>query len=305
MRCLYPCFLWSCFLAVSATAQTDNFDDNNDNGWTRLDLIGSALGSPLAEFKVQSGRYHLSCPGSPDPDQAGPARAGTYRPDAVYTDFRVVVDVASWDDSLDQAFGILARIQEGPGPGNLGAYSVNYQPQDHDLEINRIDSEQPSNLARMSIFLEPGETYRFVFIGKAGLLTAAVYARSEPLLPLIVLSAEDSTYESGNCGLFIFNAAGTGPADATFDSYEASVPTSPELTLGEDAAVAGAVITTWPRAASDWHLEFSADLNSWEEVTKGGNLSGDGLQLTFSAPAKGTGFFRLREGFASQDAVGQ
>lgn len=290
----------SCLLA-----QTDDFDDNDDAGWTHLDQIGTITGSPFASIKVESGLYHLSSPASPNPGQMGPARAGAYRTDSTFTDFVIVVDIVSWDDSLDQAMGLLARIQPNPGPGSLKGYSLNYQPRDHDIEINRLDNEVPTLLTRMSVNLVPGDAHRFVLTGSGSTLSAAVFSQTDPLLPLVTLTTEDSTYSSGKGGIFIYNAdsAGVGPADVTFDTYSASAPEIPVLSLrsitdaGPGPEAEAGVKVEWSRAASDWHLQFSTDLDVWADVTQGGELSAGILSYRATAGASGKGFYRLRQGW--------
>ncbi len=289
--CLILCLLipvWPC------AGQTDDFDDGNDTGWTRFDPIGQVTGQPYAVIQVQSGQYRLSSAPTPDP-QAGPARAASYRADTVYSDFVVVVDVVSWNAALDQAVGLLARLQPNPSIGDLGGYSLNYQPGDSDIEINRLVSEQPFNLARVPLSLPPGESYRFVFCGSGSQLTAAVFSLEEPLLPLVTLSAVDDTYASGHCGIFCFDASDTGPVDATFDSYAAGPGTAPELTFGVEA---GNFVVSWPRLTGAWHLESSPDPAGWTGVQLDGELSGG--QLKFSAPLGGRQFFRLAEGWQPQ-----
>lgn len=286
--------LWLLLPAWSCIGQTDDFNDGNDAGWTRFDPIGQAVGQPYAVIEVQAGQYRLRSAPTPDP-QAGPARAASYRADAVYSDFVVVVDMVSWNSALDQAIGLLARIQPNPAIGALGAYSLNYQPGDFDIEINRLVNEQPVNLVRVPLNLPPGESYRFVFCGSGSQLTAAVFSLEEPLLPIVTLSAVDATYPSGHCGIFCFDASDTGAVDVTFDSYAAGPGTVPALTFGAEA---GNFAVHWPRLTGAWHLETCADPAEWTGVLLDGELSGD--HLKFSAPFASRRFYRLAEGWQRQ-----
>ncbi len=279
-------------LLVPGFGQTDDFNDGNDTGWTRLDPIGEIINSPYAGYQVQSGLYRLSCDPTPDP-QAGPARVASYRADQVYGDFLVVVDVVSWNAALDQAIGILARVQANPGPGATSGYSLNYQPVDQDIEINRLTGETPFNLMRVTLNLPPGDSYRFVFQGRGNQLTAAVFNLAEPLLPLVTLSATDGAYSAGYCGLFAFDASGTGAVNATFDSYGAGPALIPALDF---AAEAGEFTVRWPRLTGAWHLETGTGLTDWADVTAGGGVLGEGL--FFTAPVSGRRFYRLAEGWA-------
>lgn len=280
--------VWPC------AGQTDEFDDGNDAGWTRFDPIGQAMGEPHAVIQVQAGQYRLSAAPTPAAP-LGPARAGSFRADAVYSSFVVVVDVISWDAALDQAVGILARIQPNPSIGALSGYSLNYQPGDSDIEINRLTNEQPVNLVRMPVNLPPGESWRFVFCGTGSQLTAAVFSLEEPLLPVVTLSATDAAYTSGYCGLFCFDASDTGPVDVVFDSYAAGPGTPPELAF---ALEGGDFKVSWPRLTGAWHLQSGPDPAEWTGVFLDGELSGSRLQ--FSAPVNGRRFYRLAEGWQPQ-----
>jgi hypothetical protein len=289
-RALWTLLFWQ-LLVLSGRAQMDDFNDGNDTGWSRLDPIGLAVNSPFASYQVSAGRYRLSSGPSPDP-QLGPARVATYRADHVYGSFVMVVDLVSWNASLDQAVGMLARIQPNPGPGATDGYSLNYQPDDHDLEINRLAGEVPTNLVRVPLNLPEGESFRIVFCGQGDQLTAAVYALAEPLLPVVTLAAADSSYESGYCGLFAYDASGVGSVDATYDNYSAGPGEVPALTL---ATVLPDCTVRWPRRTGAWHLESSPDLQFWSEVTVGGKLVGE--TLLFAEPVAGRRYYRLAEGW--------
>ena len=293
MSSRYLCFLfcWQ-FMILGSPGQTDDFSAGNDNAWTRLDAIGLALNSPYASYQVQSGLYQLRCDPTPDA-QLGPARVASYRADRIYGSFVVVVDLVSWNGALDQAIGVLARVQPNPGPGATDGYSLNYQPDDHDLEINRLAGEVPTNLARVSLNLPPGNSFRFVFCGEGEQLTAAVYDLAEPLLPLVVMATADSTYQSGFCGLFAYDASGTGAVNVTYDSYSAGPGTPP--VLGFVDAFPDFTVQ-WPRLTGAWHLESSVDLQLWADVTLGGQLAGE--TLFFKDSMSGRKYYRLAEGWA-------
>src|SRR5438045_8216546 len=59
-------------------AQSDDFNDGNDNGWTRYDPLGDAGVGPQATFTFPDGGYRIRATKSPLlPAQAGVARAGS------------------------------------------------------------------------------------------------------------------------------------------------------------------------------------------------------------------------------------
>src|SRR5947209_6351699 len=81
---------WLASLPGSVQAQSDNFNRGNDSGWTRYDALGGLGVGPQATFTFPHGGYRMQATKDPLlPDQAGPARAGTFRADATYSDFYV------------------------------------------------------------------------------------------------------------------------------------------------------------------------------------------------------------------------
>src|SRR4051794_37562775 len=66
--------------ARPARAQSDNFDDSDDAGWTRSSPLG-AFGAP-GDYSLLSGGYRIQAPASPNPTAVGPARAATFRPNS-------------------------------------------------------------------------------------------------------------------------------------------------------------------------------------------------------------------------------
>ena len=80
------------FGAHHARAQSDDFNDGNDNGWTRYDPI-SAVAGPRATYSFPNGGYRIQTLASPAPSQLGPARAGSLRTEVTYTNFFVSVDL--------------------------------------------------------------------------------------------------------------------------------------------------------------------------------------------------------------------
>src|SRR5437870_8481172 len=88
-------------------AQSDDFNDGNDTGWTRYSPL-APYGVP-GVFSFPNGGYRIQTTApSPSPTQLGNGRAGSLRLDTSYTDFFVSVDLVNWNDSLPQAAGILA-----------------------------------------------------------------------------------------------------------------------------------------------------------------------------------------------------
>ncbi|PYJ85672.1 MAG: hypothetical protein DME22_08280 [Verrucomicrobia bacterium] len=134
-----------------ARGQTDDFNDGNDTGWVRFGLDSAGL--PPASysfpdydgFNGQAYRIFVSAPPIPD---AGPARAFSYRTNQ-YDNFYLAVDVVTWDNTLNQAFGFLIRASN-IGLGQTDGYVMNYDPNQQtggrgQFQINRVDREAPAD----------------------------------------------------------------------------------------------------------------------------------------------------------------
>jgi hypothetical protein len=217
-------------VAPLARGQTDNFNDGNDAGWTRY--------SPLAPFGAGAtytfpdGGYRINAPPSPNAAAAGPGRAGSFRPDANYSQFYASVDIVNWNNALDQAFGMLARVVT-PGAGTTNGYAFTYSTQGPSIDISRVTGEVPTGVAALNLTtpLNPGEDYRFVFTGEGTVLTGSVYSLSDLTTPVATVTGADAVYSTGITGLVVFdNTSATGVqvgADATFDNFVAAVVPEP------------------------------------------------------------------------------
>jgi hypothetical protein len=278
---LYPAgvgYLLTAVLLLIATpprisAQVDDFDDGNDNGWTRFDPLGSLGAGPRAMFSFPNGGYRIQALNSPSPSTAGPARAGSLRADVTYSSFYVAVDLVSWDNTTDQSVGLLARIQPGWGLGTVNGYAFTYQPLDRDVQMFRVVNESPTAITpTFPIYLEPGTIYRMVLKGEAENITGEIYDASDMTTPLVSLTAEDTRYESGVCGLVIYDGSSGGArtADATFDNYfaAASEPIQPpvlRITFEQ-----GIPVLRWPQRATGFLLQSKTSLTSpgWNTITE-------------------------------------
>src|SRR5215510_9031372 len=168
-------------LPLELFSQSDDFNDGNDDGWTRFGL--DAAGLPPANYSFPDGgtggkAYRILVAAPPVPD-AGPARAFAYRKDTNYTDYYVAVDIIAWDNTLNQAFGFLVRA-ENIGLGQTTGYVMNYDPNQSSggrgqFQINRILGEAPTTIAAANISLDPARRYRFVMTGVGSIMTGKVY----------------------------------------------------------------------------------------------------------------------------------
>jgi hypothetical protein len=276
--------------STSLRAQVDDFDDGNDEGWTRfnpLTVVGAG-----ATWSFPDGAYRLEAPAPPVPN-AGPARAFTYRADVRYTDFFAAADILAWNNEVNQAFGILGR-GDNIGPGTTQGYVCNYNPNQSSgqpggqFQINRATGEaEDGTLASANVTLEPGRAYRMVFMGVGSTLMGKLYELEDltrPISTIIAHGDEDeraATYPDGYCGLFVFFRGGsaqwaepTSLADATFDNYVAAA-TAPE-TVAEPGTPHGVVgmpqaINRVPVSYASFHpagegLEFNVSTLTSNEI---------------------------------------
>jgi hypothetical protein len=212
---------------AQALAITDDFDDGNDTGWTRLDPIGDSAGGSYASFAFPSGGYQITALQSPNSAQYGPARAGSLRQDVDFTDFVLTFDLVAFSGTEGPALGALARASNAGGDATNG-YALfyydffldNFSPS---LVLQRITNGSSSTIAAQDLAapLSTEESYRFEFTGSGTSLTGAVYELGNLSTPLIEVSGTDSTYASGHTGLFVFDysESGNGTTAATFDNY--------------------------------------------------------------------------------------
>ena len=105
-------------LSGPALAQSDNFNDGNDTGWTRFNPIGTA------SFSFPAGGYRLATVASPNPATLGPGRGGSLRQDVLYTKLSVSVDIVEWNAAEDASWA--APATPAPGPGALNGYAATF-----------------------------------------------------------------------------------------------------------------------------------------------------------------------------------
>ena len=210
-------------------AQSDDFDGEKDDGWTRYDPLASV--GPDATYSFPDGGYRIEVPSSTSVEDFGQARAAAIREDTTYTDFFVSVDLIDWNDTLGQAIGPLARISD-LGPGSTDGYLFFYQPVIREININRIDNElgeftdEIDPMANFEADLDPDKDYRMTFRGIGSHLVGQVFDLADLSTPVASLSATDSTYASGHSGIVVAATAADrmSPGDAAFDNYLATVP---------------------------------------------------------------------------------
>lgn len=271
-------FLLLAALPGIALAQTDDFDDGDDQGWTQYDPIGSHPQLPnIATFSFPNGGYRIQTSPSPAPGSVGPGRAGSLRMEVTYTDFYITVDIVNFDPDADQAFGILARCTE-IGLGTTDGYAMTWDKAGGDLDITAFLNEDPNapNGHAVTVSgndrapLVPGRSYRMVFSGKGTQLTAEVYDLPNLDTPLASITGTDATYASGVAGLITFDnsSAETGITDVTFDNYFALPFQPPRLKI--EVLPFEEILVSWPAEPTNYVLQASSPLAvNWTDITDG------------------------------------
>jgi hypothetical protein len=214
-----------------AKAQSDDFNDGNDSGWTRYDP-GSQLTFAGAPFNVPgvysfpSGGYRLQGNAFPVAFDAGPARVGSYWDNVIFTNGQMGIDLVSWDSSLETAFGFILRVSN-VGLGSTMGYTVNYLNASGSLEINRVASEaSEATVGTTPCSLDPaGGPYRMIAEAYNNLIVGRIFRASDLSAPIASVIGDDWTHPEGKAGLFAYD---DGPAidmtsalDVTFDNYSA------------------------------------------------------------------------------------
>jgi len=264
------------FTADNTGAIFDDFNDGNDNGWTRLSPLTLA-GAPAVYDFPGGNRYQISSPVSPNPGLFGPARAGSLRLDQSYADyFQQSVDLVDWDNTQSNlTIGMLARVSQ-PGLGTTDGYSLTVNLNGV-FEINRITNEASAAVISTTSIgaLNLANDYRLVFIGEGPLLIGQVFNLADLSTPLATISGIDATYSSGNSGLFVFTSTGTQSASATFDNYSSGTFGTPRVKANNSNNLH--LGTSWVGGVAPTF----ADRAKWDNTVTGANTTVLGADLTW------------------------
>jgi hypothetical protein len=293
-RITVPCLLLAlgCLLASpldllhAQLFQSDDFNDGNDTGWTRYDPFAS-LGANIVQWSYPNGGYRIrTLVPSPNFALAGPGRGGSLRSE-IYTDFYISVDLVNWNNSLPQSAGILARVTNA-GLGSTLGYAFTWDRGNPtsdtagDVDISRITGEAPTGVTVTGsdrLHIEPGKSYRLVFIGRGPTLEGRVYELPDTTTPKVAVIGTDSTYVSGAGGLVIYDnsTGGTNVCDVTFDNFYTQDIEPPRLKMTDQSF--GTWELSWPKEASAYVLQSSTVLSGsaqdWTDITVGVQTADD------------------------------
>ena len=321
-------------LLITDMAVKDNFNDGNDTApatdWTHYDpifLAGQGVLQPQNSWSFPNGGYELKAEPSPDP-QFGPARVGSIDANTTLTNFRIAVDLISYDPNVNysMSLGFLARAHD-IGPGMTDAHAFTFQTSSglQDVALIRIHDESPSGPGAEQLKLDAQDSirgidpstnqFRLVFVGQGNKLRGLLFKLPETMNPLLDCEAVDNNqpaYTAGPAALFGFNyGGGYAGVDVTFDNYSDTPISAPAVSVSVGAAPTGEVMITWPANNQGvWVLQSSSNIDPaavWTQVlpTAGAAAAGKILydpvtgKNTYMGAAPmssmGTKFYRLQQ----------
>ncbi len=238
-------------VALMAVAQSDDFNDGNDTGWSHYTPL-AAFGAG-ATYSFPAGGYRIAAPASPAPDLLGPQRAGSLRAEAIFTRLQASVDIEGWDNTVNQSLGLIARVGT-LGIGTTAGYTYNYNTRSGFHQLTLVLNESPSRQLNESLFkIDPTQKYRLTFTLVGHSILGQMFSATNPAVPLHSVFAVDETHSSGTAGVFVFSLDSATGVDARFDNYSATVPNKVRATL-LDASPADGERTVAPIEAVEVRL---------------------------------------------------
>jgi hypothetical protein len=278
---------------------SDDFNDGNDNGWTRYDPIGSHPQLPdIATFTMENGGYRIQTAPSPLPGTVGPGRAGSLRNDVTYTDFYMSVDIINWDTNLNQAFGLLARCTQ-IGLGATDGYSFTWDRGGRDIDIsvftNEVPTGAPGQAGQDRADLVQGKSYRMTFSGKGTILSGEIYELPNLDTPLASLTANSDAWPSGVGGLIVYdnsNQANPARTDTTFDNFFSHTFRPPRLKI--EVLPFQEYKMSWQADPPNYVLQYCTQLGvNWTDITEN-IVEADGRRSFIDSSQEEKRFYRLR-----------
>lgn len=292
--------LAACLGAPAALlAQSDDFNDGDDAGWTHIDPIGTFIGVPQNTWTVVDGKYRLHANPTPDP-RLERGRVLSLRPE-VYSNFHIAVDVMDWDASKTNAIALAARIGT-PGPGTTKGYLFGYISGENYLNLVRLQNEGTKVFTpdlKFPFTLTPGHGYRFTFTGKGAQLVGRVYDLADLNNPIAEIAGSDGVNADGVSGMAVFplGASVLGAGDATFDNFAATDRERPRITA--TIGTFGERNVVWPQFEGDGYtLQGTASLGadaSWTDITDGVLADVVPESFFFNASESPYHFFQLKK----------
>lgn len=226
-----------------ASAQTNfstDFSSGNDNEFDRYDPVAQAGAGSHGSWTVDASGYRIQAAStSPFESLVGPARAGSIVTGFNADDFRLTFDLKTYDNSLPQFVGALARATQ-VGPGTTQGYVLGYDnSRGGGIFISKIVGEAVAGVVASTdintpLPLDPNKSYHFDFSLIGSSFTGAVYDTADLATPIAGIAGSDSSFATGAVGLLVADNSSTADfsADATFANFSVtSVPEPGHLAL--------------------------------------------------------------------------
>jgi hypothetical protein len=222
-------------LTASAVSHAQFFDFNGGTAGSLTAYNPLATVGMGGTFSFPAGAAQFQHPGVPEPfvGEVGPARLGYHNSTSV-SDFNSSVEIISWNESAQQSIALVARL-DNLGLGTTSGYGLFYSFNTEDFSFASLSNEAATALTTTdhnnfsaSVTLQPGTTYRMMFMGEGTTLTGIMQEQVgvELFIDIAFITIDDDTYASGLSGVLATTCgcAPTSPVDVTIDNLFVAVP---------------------------------------------------------------------------------
>jgi hypothetical protein len=294
---LFALCLALCGFGPPAVAQTDDFNDGNDTGWTRMNPLAGLPYGGTGTWSFPGGAYRIQAAASLAPQTAGPGRAGSIINNVNLTNFYLTCDIVDWDNSLDQIFGLLARVGN-VGLGQTRGYAFTYATRAGraaagELQLLLINGEQGNEIsgAALDFTMQPDAQYRLVFIGNGGNLTGQVFALPDLSVAVATLNGIDYAHAAGGVGIFTYDnsPSASSTADTTFDNFLASPAPPPRMAITKSG---NQITLSWPGEGFILQSTPQFPPTTWNSITTG--ITQESGLYVYRPTGSGRGYYRLK-----------
>lgn len=183
-------------LSANAHVLIDDFDDGNDDGWTRysVGVEGMPWGPPI--FDAGTGSYHLATTGAV-PEGVPAVLLSTWNEsvDPFYSEGFLQATVRA-DNDLTSVITVM-RGTGDPGTGELYAYLFIGNPDVHRFKLSRYDGFEEVVLGTIELPFYPGENWIIQGGAVGDQISMKVWRAGDPEPDDPQLVVTDSTYTYG------------------------------------------------------------------------------------------------------------
>ncbi len=184
-----------------ALAQTDDFNDGDDAGWTHLSGLTASTGQV---WDASTGQYHLT---APENGFSSYGYIGSHVGPSM-TNVNVMADIVNFTGPPAGAvFGVAARLDGNDGFNALKGYAYAYEPfaasGAGEMVLYRITGLSLSDIGSQQVTLDPNKDYTFVLDIQGTQLHGQVFEIGGGMVA--EKFAVDGTYASGFSGLIAYS----------------------------------------------------------------------------------------------------